>query len=77
MAPETRGMKTQPRLCGLEWMIGPKKWVRTKVLRERKGVGSKKRDTPQRRTSGMERAECKWIKKRKGEEEACAGQSWK
>lgn len=55
MAPETRGMKIQQRLCSLEWMIGQKKWVRIKVLRERKGGGSRKRDTPQRRINGMER----------------------
>lgn len=55
MAPETRDMKVQQRLCSLEWIIGQKKCVRIKVLRERKGESSRKRETPQRRATGMER----------------------
>lgn len=36
-------------------MIGQKKQVRIKVLRERKGAGSRKRDRPQGKTTGVER----------------------
>lgn len=51
-------------------MIGQKKQIRIKVLRERKGGGSRKRNTPQGRTSVMDKGqtECKWVKKEKGEE---------